>query len=131
MQDNRTMIIDICVYIGGYSVKRKDGKYDIISTQHNAFDCQPIYIEKYDSNATIGEILNRINKISLLCEYSCVNKMLKYNPNNWNEWDITTPFWDNNTSIDKYVNIMGIIPNGDTNNAKTYHVRMAYCKDIQ
>jgi len=78
----------------------------------------PAYIETYDPNRTIGEL------IQIMTNSGCVERnkrieILKFKPGNINNYDKNSPYWTHNTKLSDYVIQMGGLNGND--------IQLIYC----
>lgn len=72
----------------------------------------PHYMETYDPNRTIGQIIQTMTANGLVERNKRV-EMCKHQYGNLNKWDKSDPYWSHNTKLSDYVNKMGGYTNGD------------------
>jgi len=72
----------------------------------------PHYIEPYDSNRTIGQIIESMT-INGLVERNKRVEIYKHRYGNINRYDEFDPYWSHNAKLSDYVNLMGGCDVGD------------------
>ena len=78
----------------------------------------PNWIEKYDPNRTIGELINTMmtNKLG---ENNKRIEIFKQEYGNLNKYDKTNPYWNHSTKLSEYVDYCGGL------NGK--YIQLTYC----
>ncbi len=71
----------------------------------------PNWMEPYDGNKTLGEIL-RAMKANGLGERNKEIKMFKFKPGNLNIFDKNNPYWSDDTKVSEYASYYGGIRGG-------------------
>jgi hypothetical protein len=77
----------------------------------------PAYIETYDPNRTIGELIQIMN--SGFGEKNKRIEIFKFKPGNINNYDKNSPYWSHNTKLSDYVIQMGGFNGND--------IQLIYC----
>jgi hypothetical protein len=65
----------------------------------------PHYMEPYDPNRTIGQIIQTMTATGHVERNKRV-EMLKHQSGNVNKYDISDPYWSHDTKLSDYVNLM-------------------------
>jgi hypothetical protein len=71
----------------------------------------PNYMEPYDPNRTIGQIIQTMSSNGL-GENKRV-EIFKFQPGNLNKYNISDPYWSHDTKLSDYVKLMGGCGSGD------------------
>ena len=66
----------------------------------------PHYMEAYDPNRTIGQIIQTMTANGFVERNKRV-EMFKHQPGNLNKYDKSDPYWSHNTKLSEYVEQMG------------------------
>ena len=66
----------------------------------------PHYMEPYDPNRTIGQIIQTMTSTGLVERNKRV-EMFKFQSGNINKYNISDPHWSHDTKLSDYVNLMG------------------------
>jgi hypothetical protein len=66
----------------------------------------PNHIEIYDSNKTIGELIQTMTNAGLGERNKCI-EIFKFEYGNLNKYDRNNPYWEHNTKLLDYVSQMG------------------------
>lgn len=66
----------------------------------------PHYMEKYDPNRTIGQIIETMTTNGFVERNKRV-EIFKHQPGNLNKYDKSKPYWSHDTKLYDYVNQMG------------------------
>lgn len=72
----------------------------------------PHYMETYDPNRTIGQIIQTMTANGLVEKNKRV-EMFKHQYGNLNKYDKSDPYWSHDTKLYDYVNRMGGKTSGD------------------
>lgn len=72
----------------------------------------PHYIEPYDPNRTIGQIIQTMTTNGLVERNKRV-EIFKFEPGNLNKFNVSDPHWSHNTKLSDYVNQMRGNSSGD------------------
>jgi len=70
----------------------------------------PNYVEPYDANKTIGDIIHNLKKYGF-GESNKTIQIFKYEKNDLNKYNKDDPYWSHDTKILDYVNIVGSFGN--------------------
>jgi len=77
----------------------------------------PNWVEPYDPNKTIGEIVQTMVNHKL-----GESEIFKHEPGNLNKYDRNNPFWPHDTKLSDYINSLGSCVNGKNDVMMTYHI---------
>lgn len=66
----------------------------------------PHYMEPYDPNRTIGQVIQTMTTNGLVERNKRV-EMFKFQPGNMNKYNKSDPYWAHDTKLSDYVNFMG------------------------
>ena len=66
----------------------------------------PHYMETYDPNRTIGQIIQTMTTNGFVEQNKRV-EMFKHQPGNLSKYDISNPYWSHDTKLSDYINQMG------------------------
>lgn len=72
----------------------------------------PHWIDTYEPNKTIGQIINRMEELKL-GERNKRIEMFKFERGNMSKFDRNNPYWHHDTKLSEYVSIMGGNPIND------------------
>ena len=65
----------------------------------------PHYMEPYDPNRTIGQVIQTMTKNGFVEKNKRV-EMFKHQPGNMSKYDTNNPYWTHDTKLSEYVNFM-------------------------
>ena len=66
----------------------------------------PHYMEAYDPNRTIGQIIQTMTSNGFVERNKRV-EIFKFQPGNLNKYNKLDPYWSHDTKLSDYVNLMG------------------------
>ncbi len=66
----------------------------------------PNWMEKYDPNRTIGQLIQTM-QANGLGERKRI-EIFKFKPGDLSKYDKNDPYWNHNTKLSEYLNIMGL-----------------------